>query len=171
MVPSWIHFCCTTTGTPHPIIESRGIPIAAPQVKNPTSIHVDMGSIPELTQDLVLLWLWYRAAAVVLIWPLAWEFPYAAGSVLNKKTKTRNKQKQTKKKKKKKDILGVPNDSFSGLASLIPHHFGIKFSQERLLVLCHLYMWLENITLTICTPELSHLENGIQTLALWNFYE
>ena len=36
------------------------------------------GSIPSLAQwvkDLVLLWLWYRPAAVAVIRPLAWEPP------------------------------------------------------------------------------------------------
>ena len=32
--------------------------------------------------DLPLLWLWCRPAAVVLIQPLAWEPPYAAGAAL-----------------------------------------------------------------------------------------
>ena len=27
--------------------------------------------------NLVLLWLWHRPGAAALIWPLAWEFPYA----------------------------------------------------------------------------------------------
>ena len=32
--------------------------------------------------DRVLLWLWYRSAAVALIGPLAWESPHAAGAAL-----------------------------------------------------------------------------------------
>ena len=58
----------------------------AQQVKNPTSIHEDMGSIPSLTQwitdndiaiscnvgcrcglDVALLWLWCKPAAAALI--------------------------------------------------------------------------------------------------------
>ena len=37
--------------------------------------------------DLVLLWLWCRPAAVVLIQPLAWEPPYATGVTLKSKIK------------------------------------------------------------------------------------
>ena len=49
--------------------------------------------------DLVLLWLWRRPAATVLIISLAWEPPYAVGVAL----------KGQKTKKKKKGVsLGVP---------------------------------------------------------------
>ena len=41
--------------------------------------------------DLVLLWLWWRPAAVTLIRPLAWEPPYAAGASL-KRQKTKRKK-------------------------------------------------------------------------------
>ena len=67
------------------IIKKRfwGVPVAAQQVKNPTSNHEDAGSVPGLIQwvkDLELLWLWRRP-----IRPLAWELPYAAGSSLESK--------------------------------------------------------------------------------------
>ena len=35
--------------------------------------------------DLMLLWLWYRPAAVAPIGPLTWEPPYAAGEALKNK--------------------------------------------------------------------------------------
>ena len=60
----------------------------AQRVKNPTSIHEDTGSIPGLApwvKNLVLLWLWCRPAAAVLIRPLAWEPPYATGAALKNK--------------------------------------------------------------------------------------
>ena len=73
-------------------------------VTNPTGIHEDVGLIPGLTQWVKvpeLLWLWWRLAATVLVWPLAWELPYALGAALkrpkNKKTKKQNKTKQNKK--------------------------------------------------------------------------
>ena len=34
--------------------------------------------------DPVLLWLWGRPAATALIWPLAWEPPYAVGAALKR---------------------------------------------------------------------------------------
>ena len=65
-------------------------------VKNPTSTHEDVGSIPSLTRcvkdpvlpqavDLVLLWLWHRLAAAAPIQPLAQELPYVAGAALKSK--------------------------------------------------------------------------------------
>ena len=87
----------------------------AQEVKNPTSIHEDIGSIPGLTQwikgssiakscgmgrgcgwDLVLLWLGCRPVAMAPIQPLAWEPPYALGVALKKKKKTKNRERKRK---------------------------------------------------------------------------
>ena len=43
------------------------------------------------SSDPVLLWLWHRPVAEVLIRPLAWELPYAVDAALKKK---QNKQEQ-----------------------------------------------------------------------------
>ena len=45
------------------------------------------------SSDPTLLWLWHRLAAAVLIGPLAWELPYAAGVTLEKKKRKRKKKK------------------------------------------------------------------------------
>ena len=37
--------------------------------------------------DLALLWLWVQASPWALIWPLAWELPYAARVALKRKNK------------------------------------------------------------------------------------
>ena len=45
--------------------------------------------------DPMLLWLWYRLAALTLIRPLAWEPPYAAGAPLKSKKKKKVTQQET----------------------------------------------------------------------------
>ena len=45
--------------------------------------------------DLVLLWLWYRLAAVAPMWPLAWEPPHASGAILKSKKKKKEKRQRT----------------------------------------------------------------------------
>ena len=44
--------------------------------------------------DPMLLWLWRRLAAVVPIWPLTWELPYAVGATLKSRSKKKKKKKQ-----------------------------------------------------------------------------
>ena len=75
-------------------------------VTNPTSIHEGFGFDPwrcsmcwgsglavsysvgsRCGSDPLLLWLWYRLAAVALIRLLAWELPYAASVALKSKIK------------------------------------------------------------------------------------
>ena len=51
--------------------------------------------------DPVLLWLWYRPAAVVLIRPLAWELTYASPAAI----KAKKKAKKSPNKKKKINLF------------------------------------------------------------------
>ena len=46
------------------------------------------------SSDPKLLWLWYRLAAVAPTQPLAWELPYALGTLKNKKQKTKKKKRE-----------------------------------------------------------------------------
>ena len=40
----------------------------------------------------VLLWLWFRLAAIAPTEPIAWELPYAAGAALNRQKKKRKEK-------------------------------------------------------------------------------
>ena len=67
-------------------------------LRNPTSIHEDVGSIPDPSQwvmDPPLLWLWCRLTAIAPIQPLAWELSYVMGVALKR---------QKKKKKEREEI-------------------------------------------------------------------
>ena len=44
----------------------------------------------KFSSTLVLLWLWYRLAGVVLIGPLVWKPPYAMGVALKNEKKEMN---------------------------------------------------------------------------------
>ena len=86
-----------------------GVPFVLQQVKKPTSISEDAGSIPAPAQwvkgsallgaavshrhgsDPEWLWLWRRLAAAAPIQPLGWELSYAAGAALKgRKKKKKN---------------------------------------------------------------------------------
>ena len=45
-------------------------------------VAISRGEGRRRSLDLALLWLWCRPAAIVLIGPLAWELPHAAGAAL-----------------------------------------------------------------------------------------
>ena len=98
---------------------SNGSSCGGAAVMNTTGMHMDVGLIPGLTQwvkdlvlpwacgvghrrgsDPVLLWLWCRPAAVALIWPQAWEPPYAVSAAL---------------KRQKQIIKKLSNDSCSSI--------------------------------------------------------
>ena len=58
-----------------------------------SGIAVNCGVGHRLGWDPTLLWLWCKPAAIALIQPLAWEFPYAAGAAL-KSTKAKKEKRK-----------------------------------------------------------------------------
>ena len=66
---------------PHSVSEGSGI-----------AVSCDVGDM-----DPVLLWLWYRPAALAPTGPLAWKLPYVAG--VGPKNQPTNKQTKTNKEK------------------------------------------------------------------------
>ena len=61
---------------------------------NPTrNNEVAVHGLAQWVKDPVLLWLWYRLAAVAPIQPLAWETPYATGA-LKKKKRARERERE-----------------------------------------------------------------------------
>ena len=125
---------------------TSGVPVVAQQVKNPSSIHEDVGLIPGLAQwvkgsstaisccighrcssdpALLWLWLWCRPAAAAPIWLLSWELPYATGVALKRTNKQR---------KEKKHISGNTNIKCSYVSFFLLFFF--FFSKEEWLNQC-----------------------------------
>ena len=52
-----------------------------------SGVAVSCGAGRRGSSDPTLLWLWWRLAAVALIWPLAWELPYAMPAALKRQKK------------------------------------------------------------------------------------
>ena len=57
-----------------------------------SGVAMSCGVAHRCGSDLAWLWLWLLPAAVALIQPLPWEFPYAAGAALKRLNKQRKKQ-------------------------------------------------------------------------------
>ena len=70
--PDWYPWECRFDSWPH----SVGLG---------SSVALSCGVCHIWSSDPTLLWLWCRLAAAAVIWPLAWELPYAVGAALKKK--------------------------------------------------------------------------------------
>ena len=79
--------------------------------------------------DLVLLWLWYRPAAVALIRPLAWEHPHATSMGLKR---------QKRKRKKKEKVLHVFFFFLMVTFILYFHHVDLSFDFFFVLMATHM---------------------------------
>ena len=55
--------------------------------------------------DPTLLWLWYRPAAVALLWPLAGEPPFAAGAALKQTNKKTTEEKKLVREASKENFI------------------------------------------------------------------
>ena len=55
----------------------------------------------------VLLWLWYRLMAIVLVRPLAWELPYAMGAALEKAKRQKKKKRERERDFVKNFLLDI----------------------------------------------------------------
>ena len=115
---------------------------------NPTSVHEDTGSIPDLAQsakdsiamscgvgrrhssDPAWLWVWYRPAAVAPIGPLAWELPYAKGTALKKKQKKQKTNKQTTKKNTEGESQRVFSSSQEPLSLAVAKQKKLKIKSK-----------------------------------------
>ena len=89
--------------------------------------------------------LWCRSADTALIWPLAWELPYATGAAL-KRQKTKQKRKR-KSRKNVKDvgIVGPSPKNFLSEKDLLKDKVGLS--------LCPCYLFLFTTKQMVCSIQ------------------